>query len=63
MRVYAALCSLFLPENQVTNCVALFSAKFLNLSALKAEDSQATLRIATLRLAPEGSHRPHASGF
>jgi hypothetical protein len=36
---------------------------FLNLSALKGEDSQATLRITTLTLAPEGSHRPHASGF
>jgi hypothetical protein len=35
----------------------------LNLSALKGEDSQATLRITTLTLAPEGSHRPHASGF
>jgi hypothetical protein len=35
----------------------------LNLSALKGEDSQATLRITTLGLAPEGSHRPHASGF
>jgi hypothetical protein len=33
----------------------------LNLSALMGEDSQATLRITTLRLAPEGSHRPHAS--
>jgi hypothetical protein len=28
----------------------------LNLSALKGEDSQATLRITTLTLAPEGSH-------
>jgi len=35
----------------------------LNLSALKGEDSQATLRITTLTLAPEGSHRPRASGF
>src|SRR6202030_2193399 len=35
----------------------------LNLSALKGEDSQARLRITTLTLAPEGSHRPHASGF
>jgi hypothetical protein len=35
----------------------------LNLSALKGEDSQATLRITTLTLAPEGSHRPHASDF
>jgi hypothetical protein len=35
----------------------------LNLTALTGEDSQATLRITTLRLAPEGSHRPHASGF
>ena len=31
----------------------------LNLSAVKDEDSQATLRITTLTLAPEGSHRPH----
>jgi hypothetical protein len=31
----------------------------LNLSALKGEDSQATLRITTLTLAPEGLHRPH----
>jgi hypothetical protein len=30
---------------------------------LKGEDSQATLRITTLTLAPEGSHRPHASVF
>jgi len=37
--------------------------RLLNLSALKGEDSQATLRITTLTLAPEGSHRPHASGF
>ena len=35
----------------------------LNLSALKGEDSQATLGITTLTLAPEGSHRPYASGF
>src|ERR1700722_5126319 len=35
----------------------------LNLSALKGEDSQARLRITTLTLAPEGSPRPHASGF
>src|ERR1700733_3998423 len=35
----------------------------LNLFALKGEDSQATLRITTLTLAPEGSHRPHVSGF
>jgi hypothetical protein len=39
------------------------AGKQLNLSALKGEDSQATLRITTLTLAPEGSHRPHASGF
>ena len=35
----------------------------LNLSARKGEDSQAALRITTLTLAPEGSDRPHASGF
>ena len=35
----------------------------LNLSALKGEDSQVTLWITTLMLAPEGSHRPHASGL
>jgi len=34
-----------------------------NLSALKGEDSQATLRITTLTLTPAASHRPHASGF
>jgi hypothetical protein len=36
-----------------------FTQMPLNLSALKGEDSQATLRITTLTLAPEGSHRPH----
>jgi hypothetical protein len=34
------------------------ASKQLNLSALKGEDSQATLRITTLTLAPEGSHDP-----
>jgi hypothetical protein len=36
-----------------------FSIRILNIFALKREDSQATLRITTLTLAPEGSHRPH----
>jgi hypothetical protein len=61
--------SVFLrPAEMAANSLKRYVAKYriilaLNLSALKGEDSQATLRITTLRLAPEGSHRPHASGF
>ena len=47
-------------QHNATHCEWVLQ---LNLSALKGDDSQATLRITTLTLAPEGSHRPHASGF
>src|ERR1700675_858594 len=55
-----AAASVIAPVNRVSQETILAE---LNLSALKGEDSQATRRITTLRLAPEGSHRPHASGF
>ena len=57
------VCDVALAVLEVDKSISCMKYDELNLSALKGEDSQATLRITTLTLAPEGSHRPHASGF